>query len=119
MEVYVGEVLERAVRRQEISISELSRRLNVSRRTIYNWFEQRSLDIGLLYTIGLIIRYDFAEELGADFKVGNNQVPNPYEDDSLIPDNFNSLSNKESYYWMQKYIQLLEDYKQLLERVRT
>ncbi|WP_449436902.1 hypothetical protein [Pedobacter steynii] len=44
MELCAGEILERAVLRQEISISELSKRMNVSKRTLYNWFGQRTLD---------------------------------------------------------------------------
>lgn len=67
MEEYVGQILERAIRRQSISISELSRRMNISRRTLYNWFNKRTLDKKLVCSIGAIIGYDFSKELGPDF----------------------------------------------------
>ncbi|WP_448104450.1 hypothetical protein [Pedobacter panaciterrae] len=117
MEICAGEILERAVRRQEISISEVSKRMNVSRRTLYNWFGQQTLDKSLLYAIGIIIRHDFAEEFGADFNTPNHLVTEKNEGN---PGEFEtSISAEVTRYWMLKYINLLEEYNQLIDKAQT
>ena len=57
-----GEILERVIRRNHISISELSRKLNVSRRSIYNWFTQERLSRDVIYKIGTVLNHDFSAE---------------------------------------------------------
>ena len=112
MELCAGEILERAVLRQEISISELSKRMNVSKRTLYNWFGQRTLDKRVLWAVGIIIRHDFIEEFGADFS-GRNQPAterNEWHSKELVT----SISEELTQYWMRKYINLLEEYNQLV-----
>jgi len=104
-----GEVLERMVRRNRIGISELSRRLNVSRRTIYNWFGQDRLSHEVIWQVGNLV----GDDLSVSFP---DLFPNGYLE------NFgNRETAKESsaeansvYFWMNKYIQLLEKYNELL-----
>lgn len=116
METYVGKILERAVRRQEISISELCRKLNISRRTLYNWFERQTLNPVIVSNVGRVIGHDFAKELGDDFNRDNHQAFNGYLKYPQLSENYVS-TQEEEHYWMQKYIQLLEDYNQLLQKV--
>lgn len=116
MEEYVGRIIERAIRRQDVSISELSRRMNVSRRTLYNCFERRTLDKNFVCSIGTIIGYDFTKELGVDFNNENHQAENVCQVYPALSEN-ELEDQKETDYWMQKYIQLLEKYNQLLQKV--
>ncbi|ATP55574.1 hypothetical protein CPT03_03390 [Pedobacter ginsengisoli] len=115
MEVYVGEILERAVRRQEISISEVSRRMKVSRRTLYNWFEQRTLDKSLLSAVGRIINHDFSKELGEDLSFSDDQPGKVDKTHLKLSDP--SLPEEHVHYWMRKYIVLLEEYNQLTDKI--
>lgn len=117
MEVNVGEILERAVRRQDMSICEVSRRMNISRRTLYNWFEQRTLDKSLLFAVGRIINHDFSEELGEDFSFGDCQ---PIEvDKTYLKLSAASLLEEQMHFWMRKYIVLLEEYNQLSDKIQS
>lgn len=95
--INAGEIVEHAVRRQHVNISELSRQMNVNRRTLYNWFRQKKLPLDVILSIGEVIRYDFSKEFKDEFQV-------PRQDPS-----------DDKYYWMEKYITLLEDYKSLLQ----
>ncbi|TCC92715.1 helix-turn-helix domain-containing protein [Pedobacter hiemivivus] len=114
MDLNVGKVIERAVRRDHMGISALSRKLHVSRRTIYNWFDQESLSFEIICKIGNAIKYDFSKEFPDDFariddEIGSNM--NQFTNgDNSSPESFSSSVN----YWMNKYIKLLEKYNELL-----
>jgi plasmid maintenance system antidote protein VapI len=108
-----GEIVEHAVRRQNVNISELSRRMKVNRRTLYNWFQQKSLNADVICGIGQVINYDFSkdfnDELHSSALKGSARMFNMKSDRE-------SRNNTETvYYWMEKYIALLEDYKKLLQ----
>lgn len=110
----VGKIIERVVRRDHVRISELSRKLHVSRRTIYNWFNQESLSFEIICKIGSAIMHDFSKEFPEEFA----------RIDSEIGDNMNAFSTNDPMsaapssgtveYWMNKYIRLLEKYNELL-----
>ncbi len=110
----VGKVIERVVRRDHVRISELSRKLHVSRRTIYNWFNQESLSFEIICKIGSAIMHDFSKEFPEEFA----------RIDSEIGDNMNAFATSDPMstappsgsveYWMNKYIRLLEKYNDLL-----
>ncbi|ATP56111.1 hypothetical protein CPT03_06365 [Pedobacter ginsengisoli] len=111
MEHNAGEIVELAVRRQNVNISELSRRLQVNRRTLYNWFRQKKLHTDVIFEIGKVINYDFTHDFegelsGFGFKEDLIQYKNEGQSDHT-----NSV-----YYWMEKYIALLEDYKKLVRK---
>lgn len=109
-----GEIIELIVRRNKISISELSRKLNVSRKSIYNWFKKENLSIEVINKIGEILNHNFVnelpekyEELHKEFKklkLDKTAQPNPEADLAL--------------YWKTKYINLLENYTNLLIKER-
>ena len=104
-----GEVLERIVRRDSMGISELSRKLNVSRRTIYNWFNKERLSYEVIWQVGDLLGQDLSPCFPDIFQHGNL--------DSQDSQALNRQSNKEPdsvYFWMNKYIQLLEKYNDLL-----
>ena len=113
MSLNIGQVLERVVRRDRMCISELSRKLNVSRRTIYNWFDQKDLNPQIIWKVGTVIGYDFSHELPDSFPKNRNIIhvaPKEITEDNAVDDE-NSI-----YFWMNKYIQLLEEYNEVIIR---
>ena len=110
-DVNFGQVLERVVRRDRMGISELARRLNVSRRTIYNWFEMEKLSIDVISKIGFVIGHDFSNEFPDEFAKTNSY----YTDDESFKDMANAPEQPNAiYYWMDRYIKLLEKFNQVL-----
>jgi hypothetical protein len=107
-----GEIVEHAVRRQNVNISELSRRMKVNRRTLYNWFQQKSLNADVICGIGQVINYDFSkdfnDELNSSSVKGSARMLN-------VKNDRDGKNSETVYYWMEKYIALLEDYKKLLQ----
>lgn len=114
MGIHVGNILEQVLRMERIGISELSRKLRVSRRTIYNWFEQENLNIQILLEVGEIIGHDFTAELPENLLNRHQNVLNE-EDKSLVSNT--DVDNNSVYFWMNKYINLLEKYNDLLNLI--
>src|SRR5215217_3737854 len=111
-----GQILEHAIRRKNVNISDLSRRMKVNRRTMYNWFNQEKLQMDIICLIGHAINYDFSVEFKDEFiKSGvkiltDENVQQPANQDQL---------QESTYYWMQKYISLLENHAALLQTINT
>ena len=104
-----GEIVELTIRRNNISISELSRKLNVSRRSIYNWFTQKSLSIDIICKIGEVIKHDFSKDFPEIF---NQSMDLP---DSRDVKSYTAADDYESVnYWRNKYINLLEKHNDFL-----
>ncbi|MBB2148457.1 hypothetical protein [Pedobacter gandavensis] len=97
-----------------MGITELSRKLHVSRRTIYNWFDQESLSFDIIFKIGNVINHDFSKEFPDDFARLQNEAREKKQD--LMSNEDNSTANYSTAvnYWMNKYIKLLEKYNELL-----
>jgi len=113
MPVHHGQIIEKIIRRNGHSISDVARLTNVNRRSVYNWFNQQQLKPEIIYRIGCVINHDFSAELpqlftSEDFEKGFKKV-------SFPGSNYNDpedLYNK--HYWKDKYIELLERYNTLL-----
>ncbi|GGE53181.1 hypothetical protein GCM10011413_19390 [Pedobacter psychrotolerans] len=104
-----GEILERIVRRNRMGISELSRKLNVSRRTIYNWFGQDKLNQEIIWQIGQSIGQNLSISFPDVFVERNAEATGLAETGDKRFTDSNSV-----YFWMNKYIHLLEKYNSLL-----
>lgn len=104
-----GEIVERVIRRNNLSISELSRRLRVSRRSIYNWFGQADLSLDVICKIGEILDYDFS----ADFPDLSIRKKNRLFDGNHLESQDETQQYSASY-WRDKYINLLEKHNQIL-----
>lgn len=108
-----GQILERVVRRNGHSISDVARLTNVNRRSVYNWFNQPHLKPEIIYRIGCVIDHDFSIELPHLFtpddfnKEKKRAVAVNSQEDNQI-----DVNNK--HYWKDKYIDLLERYNELL-----
>jgi AcrR family transcriptional regulator len=107
-----GKIIEKVIRRDSRGISQISRKLNVSRRTLYNWFESEKLDFEIIIKIGLAIGYDFSIEIPDFEEKKKNHV-------HLFPEELTKAKEHHSttvYYWMEKYISLLERYNTVLRQ---
>lgn len=100
--IHKGEIIEKAVRSSGFSISTLAKRLNKSRRHIYNIFENPNVGLELILEIGKIIKYDFTDEI-------------PIFEKSRTNTSHIVIENKdEEKSWKDKYFELLEKYNELL-----
>lgn len=110
MDQHYGQIVERVIRRNGYSISELSRLTNVNRRSVYNWFNQQHLKPEIIFRIGCALKHDFSVEFPhlfskEDFKsiYEGNEADKQSQSEQVAADN-----------WKDKYIHLLEQYNNLL-----
>ena len=102
-----GEIIEKVVRESGFSLTKLAQRMGKSRKWLYDAFENPNLSIEFIHEIGKIIHHDF------NFDFSSQQA-------HITPDSISTLhktKNDEIAFWKDKYIQVLEENKRLLERI--
>ena len=110
-EIHQGQIVERVIRCNRMGISEIARRLYVSRRTLYNWFETKDLGLDTICKIGFIIDHDFSKEFPEEFAKKSNLLSGELMSDLQ---NTGDKPKDPIYYWMDRYIKLLEKFNELL-----
>jgi AcrR family transcriptional regulator len=95
----MGELLERAIRRKGLNITEIASALNVTRRTLYNWFKQKVIDKDTMERLSSIVTY---EAMSNNYKTRISNI-----NDHQVP-------VKDEAYWQDRYIDLLERYSSLI-----
>lgn len=104
MKKHVGKRLEGAVRASEWSITALAQKLNLSRKTIYNYLENPDLEDYIVKRFEQVLHvYILSESESVGFVNENAEtyVSKGHEGSSQL--------------WKDKYLDLLEKYSALLE----
>ena len=106
-----GEIIETAIRQSGYSITEISKRLKISRRHLCNLFQKYNIDNETILEIGKIINHDFSGEIkGLTISIAEE----PIEKYTTQADK----NREEVNFWKNKYISLLEEHKLLLEKIK-
>ena len=112
MDKHYGHLIERIIRRNGYSISELARLTNVNRRSIYNWFNQKNLKSEIIFRIGCALKHDFSEEFPELFT--EDEFQKVITPSKTSTDEEQVSTEGSSSYWKDKYIKVLEEYNRLL-----
>lgn len=102
-----GEIIRKAVTESGISITTLAKRLNKSRRTIYNLFDSNNVSLEVILEIGRIIHHDFSSQIKELKRYGGPLDLQNVQDDE---------KKYNAEYWKAKYYELLEKHNALLEK---
>ncbi|MBE9584616.1 hypothetical protein IM792_09180 [Mucilaginibacter sp. JRF] len=108
-----GQLVEYAVRKRGISLTDLSIELGVNRRTIYNWFDTPFLKKNIIYRIGVAVNHDFSVEFPQYF------ASEMFSSDKIRTAQNNGIVSINQPDWKDKYIDLLEKYNQILASMHT
>lgn len=112
MEKHYGEIIEKTIRRNGYSISELSRLMKVNRRSIYNWFGQPKFKTEIIFKIGCALKHDFSNEFPELFS--SEEFQKVFNDTKRLNMRFLDEELEKVNYWKDKYINLLEEYNYIL-----
>ncbi|WP_134090533.1 helix-turn-helix transcriptional regulator [Olivibacter sp. XZL3] len=112
MDKHYGEIIERTIRRNGYSISELARLMKVNRRSIYNWFNQPKFKPEIIFKIGCALKHDFSIEFPELFS--SDEFQRAFDNSKLLNVAFLTEEHEKINYWKDKYINLLEEYNQIL-----
>jgi hypothetical protein len=111
--IHRGALLEAAVKISPLSISELTKRMGISRSTFYNHKADPSLPIEWLIRYGRILKHDFSHEVAEVEQFSVSDPDNQYEPPKTFEE---ALIQRD--YWRDKYYQLLEKFnKFILEKI--
>ncbi len=107
--MHKGEIIENAIRQSGYSITEMAKKLKISRRHLYNIFQKYTIDNDTIIEIGRLLNHDFSEEIkGLTTNIA--EEPNEKYHTEL------EKTREEVELWKNKYISLLEEHKLLLEK---
>ncbi len=86
--IHIGKLIEEELRRQERSVTWLSRKIHCDRRNIYDIFSRSSIDSKLLMRISTALNTDFFTYFSFYLKQVDNQIntPPPYSLRRLLGD---------------------------------
>jgi transcriptional regulator with XRE-family HTH domain len=94
--IHMGELLEKAMKKKGMSVSAVAIALDINRRTLYNWFKQKTIDKVIMQKISSLMVLD------------RHLI-------EILPNNtILDKSNLQESCWQDKYIDLLEKYAGLL-----
>ncbi len=108
MAAHNGEIVEKVIRREGHSLTDLAKITGVNRRSIYNWFLQPRLKPEIIIRIGRAIKHDFSAEFPGQF------APEDFVTPAEVKSPTTALDDETLDVWKEKYIDLLERYNYLL-----
>ena len=75
--VFIGKIIEEELRRQERSVTWLSRKIHCDRRNIYDIFSRACIDTGLLCKLSVALGTDFFVYFSASLQMSDSQENTP------------------------------------------
>jgi hypothetical protein len=69
---HVGRLIEKKVNEKKITYTEVAKRMGVNSTTVKAYFEQPSVQLGILWKIGVALDHNFFGDLVSDFPVKLN-----------------------------------------------
>jgi hypothetical protein len=100
---HMGETLEMIIRRRGWNISELAKNIGADRRSFYYWFKQPEIKESVLQRISEVVDYDLSRDFPS------------FSTTSADLQKFTQLVQPATKtYWKDKYVDLLEQYSELL-----
>lgn len=77
--VFIGKIIEEELRRQERTVTWLSRKIHCDRRNVYDIFSRAFIDTNLLWRISKALDINFFEYYSSAFQCNENQrvIPPP------------------------------------------
>ena len=68
MEIHIGQLIKKRLQETGMSKTEFARRINKTSQNVYDIFERKTIDTGLLYTISSILDFNFFESYSLAIK---------------------------------------------------
>src|ERR1700712_2255472 len=106
MNTHQGQIIEYIVRKNGYNISSLAKALDINRRSMYNWFNQKELKWDVIRRIGLVIRHDFSKEFPLLFTTEDfKAIYASRSSISPLTANYDRIDTDD--HWKGKYLNLL------------
>lgn len=105
-----GKIIESVVRKSNIPIAQVARKLGYERTAPYQHFKKDDLDLGIVLQYGKALNHDFSTDLPEllDYVSTVQEPLSSYKSMTLSE----ALSERD--YWKDKYIKLLEKHNDMI-----
>ncbi len=104
---HAGETIKKAVESHGMKHAVLAEKLEISRQSLYNLYENVEVDLTMILRIGKLINYDFKELISRPEYRNDPRV-------TTILDGNRIDYQAQAEYWKDKYITLLESLAEIL-----
>lgn len=104
-----GEILKRVLYELNLKVASVARKMGIDRGTVYRHFEDPNLSIDYIIKYGKALNYDFSKYFPELLNIAKESTI-----DFEIKAKTSSELERELQFWKDKYIQLLEQYNELL-----
>lgn len=129
MELHIGHLIKEKLEKTGMTKSEFARRINKTSQNVYDIFERKSIDTGLLAHISDVLEYNFFEILSHQFvasRLNGNELNEPTSGYYSTKDLVVELQSKEHAHalciletkQLQKEINYLKQINELLREKR-
>lgn len=110
-QIHRGEILDTVVKRSNIKVTTLVKRMHISRGTYYNHKVDPNLPLEILKQYGVILKYDFTADIPEMQKYNLEEPVAPYGEPSTLEEAIQQRDywKQEADKWKDKYIGLLEE----------
>jgi hypothetical protein len=108
--IHRGEALEEAVKKTRTKVTQLVKKVGVSRGTYYNHIQDPKLSYEILEAYGKVLKYDFTQVIPQMPKYIFDEPEDTYGKPNNLEEAIRQID-----YWKDKYISLLERYNSLIE----
>ena len=108
-----GETLQTAVKKSPLNITQLVKRMGISRGTFYNHKDDPNLPFEILEQYGKVLGYDFTNDFPEMQKYVVEEPIAPYGEPKTLDEAIKQRDywRSQADLWKNKYIQLLEEMK--------
>lgn len=104
-----GEILKKVFDSEGVNVTKTAKKMNIDRATIYRHFADDDLSLDYILKYGKAIDYDFSKYFPELLQI----VQDPSTETKKSPKTYADLE-RDVEYWKDKYIQLLEQYNQII-----
>jgi AcrR family transcriptional regulator len=111
--IHRGELLETAVRESATNITQMVKKMGISRGTFYNHVKDPQLSFETLARYGQVIKHDFSQDLPDMKRYAFEEPEAPYG----LPQTLEEAIEQRDY-WRERYYQKAEEYNQLVLRLK-
>ena len=108
--IHRGEVLQAAVKKNKLKVTQVAKKVGISRGTFYNHIIDPHLPFDILERYGKALGYDFTADIPEMTKYTLEEPAEIYGQPSTIEE---AILQRD--YWKDKYIALLEKHQRMIE----
>ena len=119
MSLHIGELIKKVVRTKNVKVEFLAKKLDMTQNNVFNIYKRESIGTSELLRLSEVLDYNFFVDLANQSMMVDAQTPEASLIMNETGDTYGKGVDKKAYHELAlKYIQCLEENKQLRENLK-